>query len=115
MQFVAKLMFLRISPFKLRPYIDIVRGKNVEQSVRLLATMAVKRAVPIKKMIESAAANAKDRENYEQSELMIKKIFVDQGPIYKYFKPGAMGRSNVLRKRFSHATVILEPISKKVE
>lgn len=115
MQFIAKVMFLRISPFKLRPFVDVVRGKNVEQSVRWLATSAVKRSVPIKKMIESAAANAKDRENYEPSELMIKKIFIDQGPTYKYFKPGAMGRSNVYRKRFSHATVILEPIAKKVE
>lgn len=115
MQFIAKVRFLRISPYKLRPLVDVVRGKNVEQSVRWLATSAIKRSVPLKKMIESAAANAKNRENYDLSELMIKKIFVDQGPIYKYFKPGAMGRSNVQRKRFSHATVILEPIAKKVK
>src|SRR5258707_2632633 len=113
MQFIAKVKFLRISPFKLRPHADVVRGKSVQQAINWLATSAVKRSVPVKKMIESAAANAKDREGYSSSELMIKKIFIDQGPTYKYFKPGAMGRSNVYRKRFSHATVILEPIAKK--
>lgn len=113
MQFKSKVMYLRISPFKLRPFVDVVRGKNVEQAIRWLATSAVKRSVPIKKMIESAAANAKHLKNFEKVDLVIKDIRIDHGPMYKYFKPGAMGRSNVYRKRFSHASVILEPFDKE--
>ena len=113
MQFSAKNRFLSISPFKLRPFADVVRGKNVEQAIRWLSTVTVKRSVPIKKMIESAAANAKDLHNIAMSDLKIIDIRIDHGPMYKYFKPGAMGRSNVYRKRFSHASVILEPLAKK--
>lgn len=113
MQFSAKSRFLSISPFKLRPFADVVRGKNVDQAVRWLSTVAVQRSVSIKKMIESAAANAKDLHNIPMSDLKIVDIRIDHGPMYKYFKPGAMGRSNVYRKRFSHASVILEPCVKK--
>src|SRR5579863_6639142 len=102
MQFSAKIKNLPISPYKLRPFVDVVRGKNVEQAIRWLSTLTVKRSVPIKKMIESAAANAKDLKNIKISDLHIAHISVDGGPIYKYFKPGAMGRSNPYRKRFSH-------------
>ena len=91
----------------------MVRGKNVEQAITWLATVTVKRSIPIKKMIESAAANAKDLHNIAMSDLKIVDIRIDGGPIYKYYKPGAMGRSNPYRKRFSHASVILEPCTKK--
>ena len=113
MQFSAKVLFLPISPFKLRPFVDVVRGKSVEQAIRWLSTLPVKRSIPIKKMIESAAANAKSLKNIDAADLKISDIRVDHGPMYKYFKPGAMGRSNVYRKRFSHASVILEPFAKK--
>ncbi|HLC07562.1 MAG TPA: 50S ribosomal protein L22 [Candidatus Babeliales bacterium] len=113
MQFSAKNRFLGISPFKLRPFADVVRGKNVEQAIRWLSTVTVKRSVPIKKMIESAAANAKDLHNIAMSDLKIVDIRIDHGPMYKYYKPGAMGRSNPYRKRFSHASVVLEPCTKK--
>jgi len=113
MQFSAKSLYLPISPFKLRPFIDVVRGKNVEQAIRWLATLSVKRSVPIKKLIESAAANAKNLNNIDIADLRISDIRVDHGPMYKYFKAGAMGRSNIYRRRFSHASVVLEPFAKK--
>ena len=113
MQFSAKNRFLGISTYKLRPFADVVRGKNVEQAIRWLSTVTVKRSEPIKKMIESAEANAKDLHNIAMSDLKIIDIRIDGGPIYKYYKPGAMGRSNPYRKRFSHASVILEPCTKK--
>lgn len=113
MQFSAKNRFIGISPFKLRPVADVVRGKNVEQAIKWLSTVAVKRVVPIKKMIESAAANAKDLHNISMSDLKIVDIRVDHGPKFTYYKPGAMGRSNPQNKRLSHASVILEPCTKK--
>lgn len=113
MRFSAKVLYLPISPFKLRAYVDVIRGKSVVYAIQWLSTLAVRRSVPIKKMIQSAAANAKNLKNIDIADLVISDIRVDHGPMYKYFKPGAMGRSNVYRKRFSHASVILEPFANK--
>jgi len=108
MQFSAKARYVRCSPFKLRPIVDAIRGKNVGHALNLIATTAVKKIVPIKKLLESAAANAKHLKNVETEDLVIKDIRVDQGPIFRYYKPGAMGRSTIQRRRFSHMSLILE-------
>lgn len=113
MQFNAKARYIRYSPYKLRPVADVVRGKNVQYALQWLTTSGLKRSVPIKKMIESAAANAKQLHNVDSNQLAIKEIRIDQGPMYRYFKPGAMGRANIYRRRFSHMSVILEPFSDK--
>ena len=107
MQFCAKAKYIRFSPYKLRPLVDAIRGKDVEFSLSWLATCKLKRVVPIKKLIESAVANAKNNGNVERGELIIKRIIVDQGSTYKYYKPSARGVSSVLRKRFSHMSVVL--------
>ena len=113
MRFLAKAKYVRFSPFKLRPLVDVVRGKNVRYALSLLTGYPMKKTVPVKKLIESAAANAKSLANVEIEDLRIKDIRVDQGPSVRYFKPGAMGRSNVYRKRFSHMSVVLEQKDKK--
>lgn len=113
MQFVSKARYVRHSPYKLRPLADIVRGKNVQYALNWLATTRVRKSVPMTKLVQSAAANAKSLKNMEAKELFIKEIRIDQGPIYRYFKPGAQGRANVQRKRFSHLSIVLEPLVKK--
>jgi len=110
MRFGAKAKYIRQSPYKLRPLANVLRGKSVDYALSWLATYACKRVSPIKKLIESAAANAKSLNNIEANSLVIKTICVDQGPIFRYFKPGAMGRSNPQRKRFSHISITLEEI-----
>ena len=107
MLFRAKAKYIRFSPHKLRPLVDVVRGKDIADSLNWLATHKVKRVVPIKKLLESAIANAKSVSNIEKENLMVKDIRVDQGPTYKYFKPSARGVSSVLRKRFSHISIVL--------
>lgn len=113
MQFVSKARYIRFSPYKLRPYVDVIRGKNVGHALNWLETCAVQRIVPIKKMLKSAAANAKQLKGLEAQNLVIKDIRVDEGPVYKYFRPGAMGRANMQRRRFSHMRVIIENLDKK--
>jgi len=113
MRFSAKSKYVRFSPFKLRPLADVIRGKGVRYALRVLAGHKVKRTVPMKKVIESAAANAKSLANVDVDQLVIKDLRVDQGPAVRYFKPGAMGRSNVYKRRFSHISVVLEQIGKK--
>lgn len=112
MQFNAKARYVRFSPYKLRPLADVVRGKDVSYALNWLATHAVKRIVPVQKAIESAVANAKQQGNLDKTALYVDEIRIDEGPSYKYFKPGAMGRSNPQKRRFSHISVILKSLSK---
>ncbi len=113
MQFVSKARYVRFSPFKLRPYVDIIRGENLKHALNLLATIRVKRVVPIQKMLQSAAANAKHLEGIEPEDLVIKDIRVDHGPIIRYYKPGAMGRANIQKKRFSHMSIVIKSLKEK--
>jgi large subunit ribosomal protein L22 len=113
MQFSAKARFIHCSPYKLRPLVSAIRGKNVTYALNVLETTPVKKAIPIKKLIASAAANARSSKNVEAADLVIKDIRVDEGPIFRYFKPGAMGRSTIQRRRFSHMSVILESVEDK--
>ncbi len=113
MQVSATSKYVRISPYKLRPFVDVVRGDNVEHALSWLKTCAVRRVCPIAKVILSAFANAKHAEQQvAMNDLIIKDIRVDEGPIYKYFRPGAMGRASMQRRRLSHIKVILEQKSK---
>lgn len=108
MQFIAKAKYVWYSPYKLRPIVDVIRGKNVIYALNWLSTYRNQRIVPIQKVIASAAANAKHNGNIELDLLKIKEIRVDQGPIRRYFKPAAMGRAAPQRKRSCHLSVILE-------
>jgi len=112
--FVAKSLFVPRSHFKIRALADsFVRGKRVDVALNLLATSALKKAIPIEKVIKSAAANAAYHSQLELADLIVKEIRIDQGPMQRYFKCGAMGRANLQRRRFSHIEVILEPLMKK--
>jgi len=113
MSFSAKSRYVRISPPKLRPLADVIRGKSVNYALDLLMSHKTRRTVPVQKVLESAAANAKNMANVETSKLIVKEIRIDQGPAVRYFKPGAMGRSNVYRRRFSHISIVLEQIENK--
>lgn len=113
MQFVSKARYVRFSPYKLRPYVDVIRGKNVQYALDWLATCPIKRVVPISKMLKSAAANAKQHEGLEARDMIIKDIRVDEGPRYRYFKPGAMGRAKIYRRRTCHMSVAIENLKAK--
>lgn len=113
MQFVAKAKYISYSPYKLRPLVNMIRGKGADHAIGWLLTYGTQRSGPIKKLIESAIANAKNLQNLDAGSLLIKEIRVDQGPIYKYFRPGAQGRAMPQRKRLCHISVTLE--SKNLE
>ncbi len=99
--------FIRISPRKLRYVADIVRNKSVEEAVGIL-TFTPKKAAPImKKAVESAAANAAENHDMEEENLVVSKIYVNEGPILKRFRPRARGRATRIRKRTSHLTVVV--------
>ena len=108
MEFTAKARYLSYSPYKLRPLVDVVRGKNARYAVNWLRTYRSQRSEIVKKVLDSVLANAKNLKNIEPENLVIKEICVDQGPIHRYFKPGAQGRANPQRKRLCHMKIVLE-------
>lgn len=99
---------IRISPQKARLVADLVRGKNVETAINTLRFMPKKGARLLRKVIESAVANASQNEAIDVDTLYIKKVYVDGGPMLKRIRPRAMGRATKILKRSSHITVILD-------
>jgi len=99
--------FIRISPRKLRYIADIVRNKSVEEAVDILTFTPKKAAVIVKKAVESAAANAAENHDMDEDGLVVKKIYVNEGPVLRRFRPRARGRATRIRKRTSHLTVVV--------
>lgn len=105
MEVAAKLKTVHISPQKARLVVDQIRGLGVEKALEMLAFSPKKGAQIIKKVLESAIANAEHNEGADIDELKVSTVFVDQGPVYKRIQPRAKGRANRIIKRTSHITV----------
>lgn len=109
MEIKANLNYLRISPRKVRLVANLVKGMNVKQAESELRFRSTRSAEPIRKLLASAAANARNNLKVEDSQkLYIKEIRVGEGPVYKRFMPRAFGRSAVIRKRTSHVSMVLD-------
>ena len=108
MEAKAVARFIRISPQKARLVADVVRGVGVDKAVTTLRFMPQKGAQLIRKVIESAVANASQSQDIDVDTLYVKKIFIDGGPMLKRIRPRAMGRANRILKRTSHITVVLD-------
>ncbi len=107
MEVAAKLKHARISPQKCRLVADQVRGLPVERALEVLSFSSKKAAGMIKKVLESAIANAEHNEGADIDELKVKTIFIDQGPTMRRWRPRAKGRVNHIIKRTSHITVMV--------
>jgi large subunit ribosomal protein L22 len=105
MEVAAKLSGARLSAQKARLVADQIRGKGVEDALDILAFSTKKGAEIIKKVLESAIANAEHNEGADVDELKVKTIFVDEGVSLKLIKPRAKGRADRITKRTCHITV----------
>jgi len=101
----AKLRFARISPQKCRLLADQVRGRSVDDALKLLRFNPRKASGIVRKVLESAIANAEHNEGADIDELRVARIFVDEGPMLKRFTPRAKGRADPIMKRTSHITI----------
>jgi large subunit ribosomal protein L22 len=101
----AKLRGARISAQKARLVADQVRGKAVEEALDILSFSPKKAATLVKKVLESAIANAEHNEGADVDELKVSTIFVDEGMTLKRIKPRAKGRADRIFKRTCHITV----------
>lgn len=101
----AKGKFIRVSPFKIRPLVNQIRGKGFSQARELLQFSPKLTAQYILKVLDSAAANAENVKKVSRDELIVSDAFVDEGPTLKRVEFRAMGRVNRIRKRSSHITI----------
>ncbi|MFO1418789.1 MAG: 50S ribosomal protein L22 [Methylotetracoccus sp.] len=105
MEATARLTQARISPQKCRLVADQIRGLKVDKAMEILTFHRKKAAQIVRKVLESAIANAEHNEGADVDELKVSMVMVDEGPILKRMMPRAKGRANQIFKRTSHITI----------
>jgi len=103
---VAK--YIRIAPRKARLVADMVRGKPVSEALNILRYTSKKSAPLLRKVVDSALANAMQYDGTDVDALFVRDIHVDGGPVLKRISPRAQGRATSIIKRSSHITVVLD-------
>ena len=99
---------VRISPYKVRVVLDIIRGKGYTEAVAILENTPKSASEPIKKVLMSAAANAENNLGMSKDNLFVAVCYADQGPTLKRVMPRAQGRAFRILKRTSHITIVLD-------
>jgi large subunit ribosomal protein L22 len=108
MEVKASLKNVRVGEQKARVVADMVRGKMVNEAIRILTYDNKKPSMIIKKLVESAVANADQKQVIDVDNLYIKEIMVDKGPFMKRYQPRAQGRAFVIKKKSSHISLVLD-------
>lgn len=111
MEAVAKLKNYPTSPRKMRLVVDLIRGLEAEKALNILKFSNKHASRPLEKLVLSAVSNWEQKnegERAEDSELFVKRIFVDEGRTLKRFQPAPQGRAYRIRKRSNHVTVIVD-------
>ncbi len=108
MEVKASLKFARVGEQKARIVADMVRGKMVNEAIRILTHDNKKSAAMIKKLVESAVANAEQKQVIDVDNLYIKELLVDKGPFMKRHMPRAQGRASLIKKKTSHINLVLD-------
>lgn len=107
METLAQHLQARSSAQKVRLIVDLIRGKKAPQALNILNYSNKKAAILVKKVLESAIANAEHNDGADVDKLRIKKIFVNEGTTMKRMMPRAKGRADRILKRTSHITVVV--------
>jgi large subunit ribosomal protein L22 len=105
MQVSATLRYARISPQKCRLVADAIRGKSVASAQQILALMPKKGAAMLKKVLDSAIANAEHNNAADIDELTVATVYVNEAPRLRRFRASAKGRASPRQKRSSHITI----------
>lgn len=108
MEITAKIRMIRISPRKVRIVGALIKKRNINDAMGILTYMPQKASFILKKLLDSAIANARQKKYVDIDNLYVKNVIVDGGPMMKRFLPRAMGRATKIRKRMSHITMILD-------
>ncbi len=105
----AVARYIRTSPRKLRLVADLIRGRSAQDAWNILEFTPKRAAGPLKKVLESAIANARHNNQLEPEMLNVYTVMIDEGPTMKRFTPRARGRASSIHKRTSHITVVVAP------
>lgn len=108
MQAKAVTRYIRISPYKVRQVMDVVRGKPADIALAELRYMPQKAAREVARTLKSAMANAENNFDMDPNDLFIKEIYADQGPALRRYMPRARGRIDMIRKPTTHITVVVD-------
>ncbi|HXF84089.1 MAG TPA: 50S ribosomal protein L22 [Anaerolineales bacterium] len=103
----AHLRFLPMSAQKVRLVIDLIRGKDANEALEMLRFVNKAAALPVRKLLASAVANAEENFGISRDDLYIAKIYANEAPTRKWRRFGARGRFKPILRRNSHVTVVL--------
>ncbi|MGD9696031.1 MAG: 50S ribosomal protein L22 [Thermoleophilia bacterium] len=102
---LATAKHVRTSARKARLVADLIRGKSVDEALAILAYSTRAAAVPVRKVLQSAVANADHNHGLDARELVLARVTVDEGPTIRRFRPRAQGRATRINKRTCHITI----------
>ena len=108
MEAKAVAKYVRMSPTKLAPITDLVRGKDLQEALTILKFTPGKASELVEKVVQSAAANAENNHDMYVSKLYVAEIYANKGPTMKRWRAGAQGRAGMILKRSSHIGVTLK-------
>ena len=108
MQAKATVKYIRTSPRKMRRVVDMIRGQHVAEALRILRFSPLGATRDVEKLLDSAIANAEQQPGVISENLVVSKVWVDEGPTLKRFRPRAYGRATKVRKRTSHVTLVVQ-------
>ena len=109
----ALAKYVRMSPIKLKPVVDLIRGKNLKEALTILKFTPGKGSEIVEKVVKSAAANAENNFDMNPDELYLAEVYVNKGPTMKRWRAGAQGRASMILKRTSHVGVTLKERDKE--
>ena len=120
MEAKAQARYVRVTPQKARRVVDLIRGKQASEAVAVLEFAPQAASEPVRKVVQSAIANARvkaDRESrpFDERLLVVQAAYVDEGPTMKRFRPRAQGRAFRINKRTSHITVEVSEVASSAE
>ena len=110
--------YIRSSPRKMRRVVNVIRGETVAEALNALHFLPQSATRPIELTIRSAVHNLMDQnqdERFDDNDLFISEIRVDEGPMFKRFRPAPRGRAHPYRKRLSHLTVVVGTVPEEDE
>jgi large subunit ribosomal protein L22 len=100
--------YVKMSPIKLKPVTELIRGKELKEALTILKFTPGKGAEIVEKVVQSAAANAENNHDLNPDNLYIAEVSANQGPTLKRWRAGSQGRASVILKRNSHVSVVLK-------
>lgn len=103
--------YVRISPFKVRIVLDIIKGKSVNEAIAILENTPKAASEVLVKLVNSAAANGENNQNLARNDLYVAECYANDGPTLKRIKARAQGRAFRINKRTSHITIVLDTVN----